>query len=297
MRPEGNRLAAYGLLFAGMAVVGSYVALSKPLAMAIPVMLLATLRFGIAAVAMLPWTFTRSGEVAPTPHAWKQLFFQSFFGNFLFSICMLYGVTLTSASSAGIILSTLPAVVAVFSAIFLRERLRPRAIVAVALAVAGIGVLQITRAGGEGEDSARVLLGNLLIFCSVCCEATYVILGKRLTASLSAMRISALINLFGLVLILPFGLWQLRQFDLATLGAGSWSLLAYYALAASVLSTWLWLSGLKHVPAHHAGVFTVALPLTSTLVAVGVLGETLTSGHLVAFGCAVAGILLIATAK
>ena len=290
-----NRPAAYGFLFAGMAVVGSYVALSKPLAAAIPIFLLATLRFAIAAVVMLPWTFTRKDEEPPSPHAWRQLFLQSFFGNFLFSICMLYGVALTSASAAGIILSTLPAVVAVFSAIFLRERLTRRAILAVILAVAGIAVLQITRAGAEPGESERVVLGNLLVFCSVCCEATYVIVGKRLTASLSAMRISALINLFGLVLILPFGVWQMQKFDFSTLHFGSWALLAYYAIAASMLSTWLRLTGLKHVPANHAGVFAVALPVSSTAIAVGWLGETLTIGHLIAFACAVGGILLIAT--
>jgi len=291
-----NRPAAYGFLFAGMAVVGSYVALSKPLAAAIPIFLLATLRFGIAAVAMLPWTFTRAGDVPPTPHAWRQLFLQSFFGNFLFSICMLNGVALTSASAAGIILSTLPAVVAVFSAIFLKERLTGRAIVAVLLAVAGIAVLQLTRAGAAPDEGHRVVLGNLLVFASVCCEATYVILGKRLTATLSAMRISALINLFGLALILPFGLWQMRGFDFGTLGLPTWGLLAYYAIAASTLATWLWLSGLKFVPANHAGVFTVALPIASTAIAVGFLGESLTTGHWIAFACAVAGIVLIATA-
>ena len=136
-----NRPAAYGFLFAGMAVVGSYVALTKPLAAAIPIFLLALLRFAIAAVVMVPWTFTRAGEEPPTPRAWWQLFLQSFFGNFLFSIFMLHGVALTSASSAGIILATLPAVVAVFSAIFLRERLTPNAIAAVLLAVTGIAVL------------------------------------------------------------------------------------------------------------------------------------------------------------
>ncbi|MEP6703135.1 MAG: DMT family transporter [Betaproteobacteria bacterium] len=292
-----TRPAAYGFLFSGMALVGSYVALSKPLVAAIPILLLATLRFGIAAVVMLPWTPNRAGEVKPTARDWRLLFVQSFFGNFLFSICMLNGVALTSASSAGIILSTLPAVVAVFSAIFLRERLAPRAITAVGLAVAGIAVLQITRAGDGHADNEHVTLGNLLIFASVCFEATYVIIAKRLTATLSAMRISALINVFGLLLILPFGLWQARTFDFATIGPGIWVLLAYYAIGASILSTWLWLTGLKSVPANHAGVFTVALPLASTFVAVTFLGEALTSGHLIAFVCAAAGIVLIATAK
>ena len=292
-----SRPAAYGFLFAGMAVVGSYVALSKPLAEAIPVLLLATLRFGIAAIVMLPWmrfgANPHTGDARPTATDWLQLFVQSFFGNFLFSICMLNGVAMTSASAAGIILSTLPAVVAVFSAIFLREKLTPRAIAAVLLAVIGIAVLQATRAGAAHADNEHVTLGNLLVFASVCCEATYVIIGKRLTANLSAMRISALINLFGLLLMLPFGVWQARTFDFGLLGAAHWTLLVYYAIAASMLSTWLWLSGLKHVPANHAGVFTIALPLTSTMIAVAVLGETLTAGHWIAFVCAIAGILLI----
>jgi drug/metabolite transporter (DMT)-like permease len=288
-----SRPVAYGFLFAGMAVVGSYVALSKPLVAAIPVFVLATLRFGIAAIAMIPWTTTGASVVSRTD--WRLLFWQSFFGNFLFSICMLNGVALTSASAAGIILSTLPAVVAVFSALFLRERLGPRAILAVVLAVAGIAVLQLTRAGADSGLHGNVALGNLLVFGSVCCEAIYVVIGKRLTANLSAMRISALINLFGLALMLPFGLWQARAFDFAALDASQWTLLVYYALGASALATWLWLTGLKAVPANHAGVFTVGLPIASTLVAVAFLGESLAFGHLLAFGCAVAGIVLIAT--
>jgi drug/metabolite transporter (DMT)-like permease len=291
-----GRASAYGFLFAGMAVAGSYVALAKPLAEAMPIFLLATLRFGIAAVVMIPWTRAGDADARPTARDWRLLFLQSFFGQFLFSLCMLNGVALTSASAAGIILSTLPAVVAVLSAIFLREKLTPRAIAAVALAVVGIAVLQLTRAGATGAGSDHVILGNLLVFASVCCEATYVIIGKRLAARLSAMRISALINLFGLALILPFGLWQARAYDFGALGPGLWALLVYYAIAASILSTWLWLTGLKVVPANHAGVFSVALPLSSTLVAVAVLGETLTLGHFVAFACAVAGIVLIATA-
>ena len=63
------------------------------------------------------------------------------------------------------------------------------------------------------------------------------------------MLISPLINLFGLVLVLPFGLWQLRGFELGEITSGMWALLGYCAIAASVLSTWLWLTGLKHVPA------------------------------------------------
>ena len=291
-----SRPAAYGLLFSGMSLVGIYVALSKPLTAAFPVFVLAAIRFAIAAVAMLPWTFAPAGAL-PIPRGVRgTLFLQSLFGNFLFSICMLYGVSMTSATAAGVILSTLPAMVALLSWIFLREKLSRRAIAAVALAVIGIVVLQLARHGGEhgAEQSREAILGNLLVFGSVCCEAIYVILGKRLTATLSVMRISALINLWGLGLMLPLGLWQVRGFDLGGVTAGSWSLLVFYSLAASIFATWLWLTGLKHVPANHAGVFTVALPIASTVVGVAFLGESFTLAHAVAFACAATGVVLIA---
>ena len=46
---------AYGYLALSMTLVGSYVALSKPLAAVFPVLLLAWLRFGIGALAMPHW--------------------------------------------------------------------------------------------------------------------------------------------------------------------------------------------------------------------------------------------------
>ena len=50
-----SRPLAYACLALSMSLVGSYVALSKPLVAAIPVFLLAWLRFGIGGLAMLHW--------------------------------------------------------------------------------------------------------------------------------------------------------------------------------------------------------------------------------------------------
>ena len=52
---------SYLCLGASMALVGSYVGLSKLLVAVFPVFLLAWLRFGIAAIAMLHW-LPRSGR-------------------------------------------------------------------------------------------------------------------------------------------------------------------------------------------------------------------------------------------
>jgi drug/metabolite transporter (DMT)-like permease len=296
MSAHTPRLRAYLLLTASMALVGSYVALSKPLLAVFPVLVLALLRFAIAAVAMIPWTRPARDEPPLTRSEHLQLFLMSFFGNFLFSIAMLNGVARTTASAAGVILSTLPAVVALLSWLLLRERLGRRAVLAIALAVAGIALLSLVRADDGGRASA--LLGNVLMLAAVGCEASYVIFARRLAQRRAPLRVSALINLWGLALIAPWGLWQLTQapVDFASVGVVAWLLLVFYALAASLFAVWLWMAGMRDVPASTAGVFTVALPISATLVGALLLGEPFSLLHLVALLLAAAGVLLIATA-
>lgn len=292
MSEERRVRIAYVLLFSGMSVVGSYVAFSKVLVAAIPIFLLALLRFSIGAFVLLPFTFKR-GAVAQIVRYRGTLFLQSFFGNFLFSICMLFGVARTSATAAGLILSTLPAMVALFSAIGLREPLNWRTRLAIGLAVAGVASLTLQRT--QGSTASDPVLGNLLVLGAVGCEAAYVVLGKRLTsAHFAPMQITAWINIVGLVLVLPLGLWQAARFDFAAVRQDLWVLLVLYALGASVISTFLWLSGLKRVPANQAGVFTVALPISAALVGVLFLGEHLSAIEILAFCCAASGIVLVA---
>jgi len=281
-----------------MALVGCYVGLSRLLVAVFPVFLLAWLRFGIAAVAMLPWLRRGPGEPALSPRDRKLLFWESFLGNFGFSICMLFGVAATSALAAGVVMAAIPAAVALLSRIVLKEAITPRVRWAIVLAAAGIALLAMARhpATGAGAAAASVASapwwGYALLLGAVFCEASYVVIGKRLTASVSPRRISALINLWGLALITPFGLWQLRGFDFGPVTPDIWGLLVFYAIAASVVTVWLWMHGLRHVPASRAGVFTVCLPLAAAAVGVLLLEEPAGVMHAWSLVLALAGLLL-----
>ncbi|MDT7929339.1 DMT family transporter [Tepidimonas sp.] len=293
---------AYGSLAASMALVGSYVALSKPLVAALPVFLLAWLRYLIGAAAMVHWLRKPASEPALDRRTHGLLFLQALLGNFLFSLCMLFGVSLTTASAAGVIMAAIPAVVALQSALFLRERLDMRSGTAVALAAVGIGLFSLDKAA-PGAAAAHgtwlgvplPLWGNALVFAAVVCEAAYVVIGKRLTGQLGARRIAAIINLWGLALMTPLGLWAALRFDgWALLSLGLWALLLFYGLAASVWTVWLWMTGLRHVPAARAGVFTVMLPVSAATIGMLFMGERLTPLQWLAFGVALVG-LVVAT--
>lgn len=290
LMPHRPPLLAYFFLASSMALVGSYVALSKTLVLVFPVFLLAWLRFGIAAVAMASWVKRSPNEAPLSRHDRVLLFFESFFGNFLFSICMLFGVSMTSALAAGVIMAAIPAMVALMSWLTLRERITGQVAAGIACAVGGIALVSLTK--HEGAASSTSLLGNVLLFCAVACEASYVVIGKKLTGQVSAKRISALVNLWGLALVTPFGLWQAMQFDFGAVGMPSWTLLVFYALAASMISVWLWMTGLKHVQASSAGVFTVFLPVSTALVGVIFLGERFDALQVGAFALALLGVVL-----
>jgi drug/metabolite transporter (DMT)-like permease len=282
-----------------MLLVGSYVGLSRQLVSEFPVFLLAWLRFAIAAAAMLPWLRPGAGEAALTGADHTRLFAGSLFGNVGFSVCMLFGVAATSAVAAGVVMATLPPTVALLSFLVLRERIVPRVALAIACAVAGIAVLAlpdspaaVLQGTSAGAGAGAPGWGYALLVGAGFCEATYVVLGARLTRVLAPHRISALINLWGLALMTPLGLWQASSFDFAAIDAGTWALLVYYALAASVVSVWLWMQGLTRVAASEAGVFTVLLPLAAAAVGIGLLGEAAGARHAIALALAVTGLLL-----
>jgi drug/metabolite transporter (DMT)-like permease len=279
-----------------MALVGSYVGLSRQLVAVFPVFLLAWLRFGLGALAMWRWA-RRAPDEAPLAQAdRRRLFLGSLLGNFLFSVCMLYGVALTSALAAGVVMAAIPAAVALLSRWWLGERISRRVMLAIACAAGGIATLALARAPGAPAGpvggGAAAAWGHALLLGAVFCEAAYVVIGKQLIGQVSPRRISALINLWGLLLATPLGLWQASRFDFAAVRADTWALLVFYALAASMVTVWLWMKVLRHVPAPQAGVFTVFLPLAAAAVGVLWLGESAGLAHAVALGLALAGLLL-----
>ena len=200
----------------------------------------------------------------------------------------LAGLRFTTALEGGLVLATLPAVVAMGSFLVLRERLLPRRWVAAGLAGAGMAAITLARLGGEAGGS---LLGNALIFLGVCGEAGYVLLAKRIAGQAPVITASFWMQAFSAAVLLPFALPGFSA--LAALGGGQIALLlVFHSLTASVLCLLLWYQGLKRVPGGVAGVFTAFLPASAAVVAVVFLGETINLTHAIGFALMMVSIVL-----
>jgi drug/metabolite transporter (DMT)-like permease len=283
-------LLAYAQLALSMALVGANVAVAKLLAESLPIALIAGLRCALAVALLWPLARAMEGRVAVPRRVLWNLALQAAFGTVIYNAGLLAGLRLTTALEAGLILATLPAVVAVGGALWLRERLPARQWAAVALAAFGMAALTLARVAGDGQGS---LLGNLLVFGGVCGEAMYVLLAKRIAGQVPVVTATLWMQVFSLAMLLPFCLPVIA--GVAALAEPEVSaLLVFHALTASVLCLLLWYAGLKRAPAGIAGVFTAFLPASAALVAILVLGEPATMIHAAGFFLLM-GSLLLAT--
>lgn len=280
-------LLAYGQLALSMALVGVTVTFGKLLLLYLTPWAILLIRFAASNLVMVP------GLRAARPRGagqWALVGALSLCGTVLFSALMLSGLRHTSATAAALLTATLPAVTALFAALFLRERLTRRDGAALLLAVAGIAVINLQSVERSGQAA---LLGNSLILAAVACEAGYVMLSKRLVGVLPAASVIAWNNLLALVLLAP--LWPSVIADLpADVPLWLWPLAVFSGLCASVFAVDLWLRGLRHVPARTAAPFTGIMPLAGTLSAVWLLGEAFLLGHAFGLAC-VLGALYVAT--
>ncbi|SPB18516.1 multidrug DMT transporter permease [Caballeronia novacaledonica] len=271
-----------------MLLVGSNVGIGKSIVASVPVPLFALLRFVIALAVL--WPLLRWSKMKRVARGeWINLFLQALFGTFGFTLLMLNGVARTSAVAAGVITSTIPAVVALFAWILLSEKPAGRAFASIGLAIAGVLVINVAQAGDTGASS---LPGNLMVLGAVCCESLYVILSRRLTQTLPAIDICAYTHAIGLLLMLPLGATSLARFDWSSVGGQTWALVLWYGLSASIFSFWLWMKGIRHVDGSLAGVFCAVLPIAAALYGIVFLGERPTLAHGVALACVVTGIAL-----
>jgi drug/metabolite transporter (DMT)-like permease len=279
-----------------MALVGANVAVAKVLSEALPIALIAFLRCVLACLVLWPLARLRDGRgVIPGRAPRRNLALQALFGTAIYNAGLLAGLRLTGALEAGLVLSILPAVVALGAAAWLREKVPPRAWAAVALAVAGMGVLTVARAdGGTGGGSA---LGNVFVFAGVCGEAIYVLLARRVAGQVPVLTASLWMQAWSALVLLPFALPGLGAAVALAGDPGLAGLLLFHSLTASVLCVVLWYAGLRRVPAGVAGLFTGFLPATAALVAVSLLGEPFSAHHAVGIGLMGASLLLAALAR
>ncbi len=202
------------------------------------------------------------------------------------SILYFYSLQFVDASLFAALLYTYPSMVNVAAAIWLRERLTRRRILA--LAITFLGVIFVT--GLERFGSMQVsLLGVLLGLGASATYAVYTLGIQRQTRRHPPLVVNTYVLTFGTLVVLlvrpPFA-WQ-GSLDLPVL-----ALVAAMAVFCTVLPVLLYLTGIRRIGAGRAAIVSNLEPIVTIALAMTVLGERLEGMQFLGVLAVLAGVLL-----
>ncbi|MFH1914992.1 MAG: DMT family transporter [Pseudomonadota bacterium] len=296
--PASSPVAAPVCLTLAMILVGSSVVAGKIMVAELPVQFASALRFALALLILLPLLHAREGGLPRlSRRSWLVLAAQALCGSFLFTVCLLHGLALTSPASAGIITATTPACMGLMAWLGMRERPTLRVGLGMVLSVAGLLAVNVV-ASAPSSGAPAPLMGNLLVLGAVLFESLFLLLRKAVPEPLTPLAASTVVSLFGLVWFLPGAVIDLvlvipAAGGLAAVSATGWLSVAYYGVFVTVLAYLLWFAGITRVAASTAGVFTAVMPVSALALSALILSEPASLPQLVGCACVLAGIVLI----
>lgn len=198
----------------------------------------------------------------------------------------LFGLSMTSASVAGVIFTSEPLMVMLLALPMLGERIGRRGIFAAALTICGTAMVSQEQGLLNGSSS---LLGNVLILGSTACAALYVVLNRYIRHQIRPITTAALQQSVGLLLVCLTFIFlgeMPGQMPLLLLLKAGLSGLVQYAMAF-----WLYLIAVDKLPVSVATLFLGLIPLFSSLSAFVFLGESMSP-----LQCSGAGLILMSLA-
>lgn len=197
----------------------------------------------------------------------------------------------TTVAGAVVLVSTIPLWVAIVSPLLLRERAGPGAWIGMIIAMAGGMVVAL------GQSAAVVsgknpLWGNFLALCGAWAAAGYLLIGRKLRATLSLVPyIFIVYGAAALVLLSFVGVARLPLFGYP---AQTYGWMIALALVPQLLghSTFNWALG--HLPASFVSITLLGEPIGSTILAIFLLQEIPSGMELIGEATILVGIAVAA---
>lgn len=237
----------------------------------IPPLALASIRFSSAAVLL--WIILRLREgpqSIPRDVLWK-LTWVGIVGNTLYQIGFTYGLKLTTAANASLLIATTPALVAGFGAILGIERVRKVAVVGIVLAIFGVALV----IGADGLHlSSDEILGDVVLFGCAIAWTIYTLGVRTISGSLSPLAITTWTMITGVPGLLLLGTPDILRVDWPSISLGAWAALVYATVLGIVVGYVLWNNSVRVAGSTRTAIYGCAIPLVATLVAWPALGET-----------------------
>lgn len=248
-------------------------------------------RWGLAFLAILPFAWAElKAQRALLRKSLPLLALAGLIGFSGYSLLLFQAGKSTEATNLALLAASAPIFMALFSRVFLRERLGFRQILGLLIAVSGVVFLVLR--GDLGRLLTLALsAGDLWMLLASSLFAAYSVIIRRRPKGLSQIVFLAAMLGCGTLSLLPFMLieavspaWQAPSLELM-------SLLVFIAIAPSLAAYLMWNEAIARIGAARAGVMYYSVPLFSSLEAAWLLGEQVSAPQVVGGALIIGGIL------
>ncbi len=207
---------------------------------------------------------------------------------FGFNILTALGQLFTEASRAAIIVYTMPAITAVLAAIFLKDRLTGRRILAVLIGLAGLGVM----ASGNLTALIAAPLGPFLMLMAALSWSIGNVLVQGRQWSLSPLALTFWFFVLSLLLAWPLALWLEPPSARHLPPLPTIAVFAFHVAGPMATCYLLWAVLLRRLPATVAAISILTAPTVGVISSIVLLGEPVSWQKLLALGLIVLSIAI-----
>jgi len=217
----------------------------------------------VAGGALLFWItglLIKNEKIALTDY--PRIFLASIFGVALNMLAFFKGLSMTTPISASVIMVTTPIIVLSFSTFILKERATTQKLLGIFIGMIGAIVLIVY--GNQIGTSSNEILGNVLVLVNATSYALYLILIKKLTEKYHPLTIAKWLYLFGLILVIPFGIGEFNQMDWSIIPLMGIFKIGYVVVFTTFLAYMLNLFAIKKLKPTTLSIFIYLQPVLAT---------------------------------
>jgi len=203
---------------------------------------------------------------------WKNLAISSL-GFFCFQLFFTFGVQLTTAGNASLILACLPVSIAIINHFHQIEIIKSHTITGILLSLAGISLMIAgtnTEVSLEGDHS----IGAVLLLFAQLSYGYYTVFSRPLSATYSAYQITAYILLISTGLFTIVSLPSVIAVDWQTVPWPGWASIVYSGIFPLCLANCLWIWGTAKAGSTTASLYNNLAPVFAVAGGYFFLGET-----------------------
>jgi drug/metabolite transporter (DMT)-like permease len=200
------------------------------------------------------------------------LFLAAAVGVWLNQLSFMYAVKLTTATTVGLVLGTIPIFTALIARAFGIERLSRRFWAASAVSFGGVALVAAGSGGGLSGDAA----GDLLAIATSATWAAYSVAIAPLMRTYSPYQISAFVLVAGWIGLAATAAVQLGSQDWGAVPTLGWLGLAFAILGPLVLTNVLWFTAIDEVGPSRATLVSNLQPFVAAIFALAILSERIT---------------------